>query len=163
MALSDFNSAVQVEPLSYEPYLARAVTYFDAGQLDRALADFQSAMRMPTANMQALLRSRCQFLARIGRPQDGLADCDKSLSLDPRNESALEIRGYAYYKLGQYKRAIQDYDAALGRNARLASALYARGVAKLKSGDLKGEADISAAKAINPVIGNELAEAGVAP
>ena len=65
-------------------------------------------------------------------------------------QDVLQTRAYAYFKLGQYQRAIQDYDAALRADARLASSLYGRGVAKLKIGDRKGEADISAAKAINP-------------
>jgi TonB family protein len=170
LAFADFDSAIQVEPLNYETYLGRAQAYFDAGQLDRSLTDFQRAMRMTKANNPGLLASRCRFLAHIGRPQDGLADCDKALGLVANvpaslgeTEAMLEIRGYAYFKLGQYQKAIQDYDAAIKRNGRLASALYARGVAKLKSGDAKGDVDITAAKAINPYIANMAAEDGIAP
>lgn len=66
-------------------------------------------------------------------------------------------------KLGQYERAIQDYDAALRINARLAPSLYGRDIAKLKRGDAKGESDLKAAKAIDPLIGEQMAEIGVMP
>jgi tetratricopeptide (TPR) repeat protein len=92
-----------------------------------------------------------------------LADCDKSLGLNPRDKGALETRGHAYFKLGQYQRAIQDYDAALGRDEHLSQALYARGIAKLKLGDTKGESDMAAAKAINPYIAEDSAELGIMP
>jgi tetratricopeptide (TPR) repeat protein len=75
----------------------------------------------------------------------------------------LDSRGDVYFKLGQFQRAIQDYDAALTRDERLAPALFARGTAKLKVGDPKGQADIAAAKAINPYIANLPAGGVVAP
>ncbi len=162
-ALSDVDTAMQVEPLNYEPYLARALMYFNAGAMDQSLADFRRAMGLPTVNMPALFTSRCNFLTRIGRPQDGLADCDKSLGLNPRDKGALETRGHAYLKLGQYQRAIQDYDAALGQDEHLSGSLYARGIARLKLGDATGETDVTAAKAVNPYIGEDLVELGIAP
>ena len=134
------------------------------GQQDRGLTDFRKAMSFPTVNPSGLYRQRCEFLTGIGRPQDALADCDKSVSLAAAGHpDALNSRANAYLKLGQFQRAIQDYDAALRRDGRFAPALYARGVSKLKMGDAKGDADITAAKAINPYIANMAAEDGIAP
>jgi len=55
--------------------------------------------------------------------------------------------------------AIADFDAAL--IADLTFALHGRGLAKVKKGDtLGGEADIAAAKAIDPRIADLLAKNG---
>lgn len=163
LALFDLDAAVAVEPLSYQPYLSRAQTYFDMGQQERALADFRKAMSFPTVHPAGLYLMRCEFLIGIGRPQDALADCDKSINLDPKYSDALSLRGDAYFKLGQFQSAMQDYDAALKIEPRLSQALYRRGMAKLKTGDTKGEADIAAAKGINPYIANMADQDGIAP
>jgi hypothetical protein len=50
------------------------------------------------------------------------------------------------------------FDAALAVNPRLANALYGRGIAKRRNGDPAGaNADVAAAKAINPGIAQEFA------
>ena len=51
---------------------------------------------------------------------------------------ALDSRGLAYLKKGQWDAAIADYNAALRLNPKLASSLYGRGLAKLKNGDTNG-------------------------
>jgi TonB family protein len=161
LAFSDFDSGVYVEPLNFVSYIARAEAYFKAGQQDRAAADLDSAMRVTSTSYQAY--ARCLYFTRIGKPQDGLVECNKAVTLLPRESQNLNNRGITYLKLGQYERAIQDYDAALRINARLAPSLYGRGVAKQKRGDAKGESDLKAARAIDPMIGEQMAEIGVMP
>jgi tetratricopeptide (TPR) repeat protein len=117
----------------------------------------------PAQSQPAAFNGRCFFLARIGRAQDGLADCDKALSLRPRSADTLDSRGYAYLRLGQFQMAIRDYDSVLRLNPKFAVALYGRGVAKLKLGDRRGEADINAAKQLAPGIAERMAELGVTP
>jgi Flp pilus assembly protein TadD len=64
--------------------------------------------------------------------------------------------------MGQLAAAVDDYSSALRSDPRLASALYGRGLAKLKTGDSAGgDADISAAKAIQPNIGDDFTRYGV--
>jgi len=164
LAVADLHTAVQVEPLSYNIRMARGEVRYDAGQVNEALADIDLAVRMAPAEDQATAyNGRCFFLARIGRAQDAVPDCDRSLMLRPRNAATLDSRGYAYLRLGQYQTAIRDYDSALSINRNFAVALYGRGVAKLKLGDRRGEADIRAAKQINPAIADQMAELGVTP
>jgi tetratricopeptide (TPR) repeat protein len=55
---------------------------------------------------------------------------------------------------GDYDTAIADYSAALKTNPRDAVALYSRGIAKKNKGDeAGGQADIDAAKQLDPKIG----------
>ncbi|HEY2875569.1 MAG TPA: hypothetical protein VGJ56_26815 [Reyranella sp.] len=60
--------------------------------------------------------------------------------------------------------AVADYDNALKHNPKLPSSQFGRGVAKRGKGDLSGgDADIAAAKAIDPGISDEMAKLGVMP
>ena len=74
----------------------------------------------------------------------------------------MDSRGLVYLKLGQLDNAIADYDAALRLDAKLAGSLHGRGMARLKKGDAAGgNADITAAKAINPDVAKDFARYGV--
>ncbi|MFI5031524.1 MAG: hypothetical protein ACHQPH_12570 [Reyranellales bacterium] len=60
--------------------------------------------------------------------------------------------------------AIADYDNALKRNPTLPPSQFGRGVAKRGKGDLSGgDADIIAAKAIDPGVADKMAKLGVMP
>jgi TonB family protein len=164
LAFADFDAAVQVEPLSYLIRMQRGSARHDAGQTEQGVADYDLAVRLAPAQYQpGALNDRCFFLARIGRAQEALADCDKSLSLRPRNANTMDTRAFAYFKLGQYQTAIREYDSALRLNPRMAVSLYARGVAKLKLGDRRGEADIGEAKKLDAGIERRMSQLGVVP
>jgi tetratricopeptide (TPR) repeat protein len=65
-------------------------------------------------------------------------------------------------KMGLFDTAIDDYNSALRLDPKLASALYGRGLAKRKKGDKLGsDADMSAAKKIHAMIGEDFARYGV--
>jgi hypothetical protein len=66
--------------------------------------------------------------------------------------------------MGKYADAIADDTAALASMPKLAPSLYIRGLAKNKSGDAAGgDADIAAAKAIDPKIADTYTGYGVTP
>jgi hypothetical protein len=66
--------------------------------------------------------------------------------------------------MGDIDRAIADFDVALVKHPKHAHSLFARGVAKVRNGDQAGgDADIAAAKAIEPRIEEEYARYGVRP
>jgi len=77
------------------------------------------------------------------------------LSDDTTLSTLLSVwRGAVYTQTHQYALAGQDFEAALKLNPRSAQALYGRGrVEKLTGKAAAGEADIRAAKAIDPTIG----------
>ncbi len=73
-------------------------------------------------------------------------------------------RGIAWSDKGDYERAIADYNASLERAPKSASSLYVRELAKRQKGDqVSGDADIAAAKAIDPKISTAYAGYGVTP
>lgn len=127
---------------------------------DDAINEYTQAIQLNSGNASAF-NNRCFDRAIIGQLQNALADCNESLRLSPNKAYALDSRGFAYLKLGQFEAAIADYDAALNLDPKMASSLYGRGIAKLKKGDADGHADITAAKAVDADIANEMAALGV--
>jgi len=66
-----------------------------------------------------------------------------------------------FLKMTQFDAAVSDYEAALRIDPKLAFALYGRGLARLRNDDSTGEADITAAKALQADIAEEYARYGV--
>ena len=64
--------------------------------------------------------------------------------------------------MGLYDDAIKDCSASLIRNPKSASSLYVRGLAKKRNhSETSGDADIAAAKMIDPKIARTYANYGV--
>jgi hypothetical protein len=71
----------------------------------------------------------------------------------------MDNMAFVLYQQGDYKDAITAYDANLALHPRHADSLFMRGYAKGKLGDQAGkDADIAAAKAINPGIAAEFSQ-----
>ncbi len=107
----------------------------------------------------SLLRAyhrRCWDRAMLGIDlNDALKDCNKAekLSLKGQDSGILESRGLVRERLGDHDKAIADFDVSLKVNPRNAWALYGRGIAeKAKHKVAEGDADLEAAKAIEPNI-----------
>jgi len=68
------------------------------------------------------------------------------------------IRALAYYDKQDYERSIADYTAAIGLDPENPLTLYGRGLARQKRNDRNGgDADVAAAKALDPDVVAEFA------
>jgi tetratricopeptide (TPR) repeat protein len=160
-AIRQHNEALRANPNDADSYYKRGMVYASNGQFNQALSDFDQALRLEP-NDPETLNNRCWTRAIIGELQGALADCDKALALRPSFTDALDSRGFIYLKLGLLSRSIADYDAAIKRDRKKATALYGRGKAKLRNGDTAGgNADLAAAKSIQPDIAAEFEQYGV--
>jgi tetratricopeptide (TPR) repeat protein len=84
--------------------------------------------------------------------------CGELIESGAENRQNLAIayynRGLAYENLDDYAKAIADYTQALALDPKDADALLYRGLDKIRLGDKAGgEADVAAAKRIDPNIG----------
>jgi tetratricopeptide (TPR) repeat protein len=121
----------------------------------------------------------CWVRATFGEGLDtALADCDAALRITPDDPLALHGRCFVHFRRGEYPLAIGDCNRAAdlfpkGRTFTTisnssqrsgADPLYVRGLLNLRMGhtDL-GNADIAAAKAIDPKIAETYAVYGVTP
>ena len=143
-------------------YTDRGGAYEHKGQYDRAIADFDRAIALRPDGVA--FNDRCFARAIANRDLGAaLADCNRALELLANDTSVLDSRGFVYFRLGQFDKAIADYDAALRGDPESASSLYVRGLAKRHKGDTAGgDADIAAAKVIDPKVANTYAGYGVA-
>jgi tetratricopeptide (TPR) repeat protein len=159
-AINDFDQSIKLDPDYANAFANRAETYLSKGEYKRAVLDYDEAIRLkPT--LEALWSGRCWTRAIVGELQAALADCNEALRLES-NVATFDSRGLTYLKMGQWDLAINDYSSALQSDPKLASSLYGRGLAKLMKGDTSGgNADLAAAKAIEPNIVEDFARYGV--
>ena len=94
-----------------------------------------------------------------------LADCNEAMRLDPKDIAyALANRSLIYLRLRRWDEALAGYEAFLKLKIRMDAGFYGRGVARLGKGDIAGgNADIAAAKEIDPKIAETFARYGVKP
>lgn len=84
------------------------------------------------------------------------------MRLDPQAASNIANRGIVQLRLNHVDQAVADFDEALKIDTKSANALYGRGLAKRRKGDrAAGDADISAAKAIETSIAERFAHYGI--
>lgn len=165
IGIADRNKSLWGAP----SYQGRGLVYEKKGDLDRAIADYTYAIGLykhPETDFAAssVLEDRCR--ARLVRNRDvndlrdALADCNAAImgnKVFP--EFPLNLRGVAYFKLGEFDKAINDFTASASKAKQpYAASLYARGLAKQKKGDVAGgQRDIVAAKSIQRDIDVEFA------
>ena len=99
-----------------------------------------------------------------GQLESAIQDYDQAIRLRPNFLSALISRGFAYLKMKNYGSAIAAFDAALEAYPENAPALYGRALAQRADGDaIEANAEIAAARRLDPAIVQELAALGVSP
>ena len=98
----------------------------EAGQDDRAIADYDAPSALDAAIRLRLRQSR-RRLREQGRPRSRARRLLESLRLDPTNANDFNRRGVAYYGKKDYDRAIADYDQAIKLNPAYPTALINRG------------------------------------
>jgi tetratricopeptide (TPR) repeat protein len=71
----------------------------------------------------------------LGRFDAAIADAEKSLELEPGSLAAIDTRGYAFLRAGQFRNAKQDYDFAISSGFEIAYTLLGGGLANAGLGD----------------------------
>jgi tetratricopeptide (TPR) repeat protein/predicted aspartyl protease len=164
-ALADLDAAARalVGPLNER--IAIGQIYTGLAAYDRAVAqyDLWLAAHPEDAHRAEALNGRCWARALWGRELDkALADCNAALKLRKADPQMLDSRGLVHLRLKQYDAAIADYDEALRAAPKLAWSLYGRGLARRATGKAaEGDADIRAALALQPDLGERARKAGV--
>ena len=82
------------------------------GQLDKALADFNDAIRLDPQN-PAAYEQRAEVWKVHHEDDKAIADYSEAIRVDPRDAAAYFGRGVAWQAKGRIDRAIADYDRAI--------------------------------------------------
>jgi tetratricopeptide (TPR) repeat protein len=138
-------------------YNNRGVAYRLKAEYDKAIEDFNEAIRLRPQS-PTTFNNRAVAYRNKGDLDHALADYNEAIRLNPNYIAALYNRGLLFDAKKEYERAIDDFNIALKIDPRNPFVLFRRGEAFLKKGSAgAGNADIAAAKAINPDIAEAIA------
>jgi Mg2+-importing ATPase len=122
-----------------EAHIDRGVAYRAKGDFERALDDFNHALRLGPKSTRALDARASIYLER--REFDrAIADFDAAIALQPKSAAAFQGRAEAYRGKNDLDRAIADYDAAIAIDPNSADAFFRRASA------YRGKQDVEHAK-----------------
>src|SRR5205807_7648112 len=112
-ALKHYDGAIDPTHPDALNLFRRAMAEQGLGQTDRALADYNEAIRLDPQNQVAYL-GRGSLLARRARNyRRAIDDFNRALQIEPRNVTALLARGAAQSQLGEFGPALADLDEAI--------------------------------------------------
>ena len=128
------TEAIELKPDWSWPYNNRGVAYYDLGQNERAIQDYNKAIQL-NPNYADAYNNRGIAYRHLGQYERAIQDYNKAIQLNPNYAEAYNNRGVAYMDgLKQYERAIQDYNKAIQLNPNYTEAYYNRGTAYAKLG-----------------------------
>jgi tetratricopeptide (TPR) repeat protein len=90
----------------------RGSAYRARGELERAIQDYDQAIKLDPNDVEAFFRRGIAH-GRRREFDSAIADFDRAIKLKPDHVGALYSRGLTYSNKGQWERAIQDYDQAI--------------------------------------------------
>lgn len=111
----------------------RGVAYRRKGVFDRAIADYQRAIKLKP-DFATAYSNRGLAYAKQGLYDLAIADFNQAIKLDPYNADTYLKRGNAYYDKGIYDRAITDYSRAIELKPDFLLAYYNRSDAYKQKG-----------------------------
>jgi tetratricopeptide (TPR) repeat protein len=115
-AIARYTLAIDSKALDKESlaiaYNNRGNAYDDKGQSDKALADYDQAIRLSPAFSEAFY-NRAFARHRLGQYEQALQDYDRVLFLEPDLASGYFNRSFTQAALGRYDRAVADVGKAL--------------------------------------------------
>ena len=166
VAISYCTEAIESGQLSGKAlgfvFYRRANAYNEIGERDRAIADYNQAIRI-NPNHAGSFSNRGVAHARKGNYDAAIQDYDQAIRIKPTYVDAFANRGVAYARQGDYDRAIQDYDKAIRLDNRHANAFYARGNAYRHKGEYdRAIEDYSEAIRLNPKHANAFSNRAIA-
>jgi tetratricopeptide (TPR) repeat protein len=107
-------------------YDNRGIHYSRKGEYDRAIPDFDEAIRLDPKFAQAY-NNRGIAYNNKGSYDRAIADFDEAIRLDSKNAAAYTNRGRAYNRKGSYDRAIADIDEGIRLDPKNAAAPFTYG------------------------------------
>ena len=151
-SISLWNHEIAHAPAKHFHYYNRADAYFNLGDIEMALADFNKALEMDPYCPDAHNKRGLIYLGR-GQDKLALADFDATLKLAPDYANAYENRGFLFHKNKQWASAMRDYDQAVSIDPYAENVYSNRGSLHLSMGNYGlALADFNRAIEIDPAV-----------
>jgi len=143
------------------PYNNRGVWYARQGQFDRALADFDAALRIQLDNA-SVYHNRGEAYIKMGDLPRALENFNRAIEYDPQYFKSYRSRAVIYRMQGNYSQALHDLNRVLQLKANDAESYYQRGYLYQIQGDVEHAlADYQHALYLNPNLAQAYNNRGV--
>jgi tetratricopeptide (TPR) repeat protein len=100
------------QPADANGFYQRGNSYEKQGDLDRAIADYDEAIRLDPKHANAFY-NRGNAYTRKGDFDRAIADFSEAIRLNPKDSIATTNRGSVYERKGDFDRALADYNDAI--------------------------------------------------
>lgn len=115
-AIADYTMSIRYNnPELHLPYTNRGLAYYSLGEYDKAMDDFDEALRINPEHADAY-NGRGFTYAELGNLDQALADLTTAIELDPEDASFYSNRGVLYRRRGDNEEALADYTRAIELN-----------------------------------------------
>ena len=153
-AIGACTAIIFLDPHNDGAFVNRGIAYRRVGDLERAISDYDEAIRLNPRAADAFNNRGNAFRTR-DEIERAMRDYDEAIRLNPHYAHAYNNRGIIFLEMGEVDRAIADFDRAIGEEASYANAFRNRGLARAqqRSFDL-AIADFDDAFRLNPAIGH---------
>ena len=148
------TALIQSNPQNDGAYVNRGIAYRRLGEIERAIRDYDQAIRVNPRAADAFNNRGNAFRAH-DEHERAVRDYDEAIRLDPHYAHALNNRGIIFLELGDANRAIEDFDRAIAEDGTYANAFRNRGIAHADLGRFDNAIeDFDIAFTLNPAIGH---------
>jgi TolB-like protein/Flp pilus assembly protein TadD len=140
-ARANAETAIALAPELGEAHAAMA-GLLERGYVDfpGATAEFTRALELSPNDVDVLQRSGVYFVGQ-GRTDQGLANLQRAIALDPLNAAAVGRSATAYYLARRYREALAADDRVLHLNPGMVMQIHNRGLDYLMLGELDAARD----------------------
>jgi tetratricopeptide (TPR) repeat protein len=127
-SISLWTNVLRIDPENSLALLNRGLAYSDAGQMDKALADFNKGEQLEPENPN-IINNRGSIYFKQGEYDKALNDFNRSIDLDPRFQLGYLNRAILWGRMREFEKTVQDCTSALEINKSFYRAYYYRATA----------------------------------
>ncbi|MEL7331786.1 MAG: tetratricopeptide repeat protein [Cyanobacteria bacterium J06560_2] len=157
-SLNEISKALAINPNSVQAiFIQTFFLGFDPNADPQDTLDLYARALAVNPNDTGILNGRCTTYTAIGDLEKAIADCTKSIDIDPKMTDSYVNRANIYFKQDKFDLAIQDHTRAIeilreqGNEAEAASAYANRSGVLVNTGDFEGAfSDIDKALDLDP-------------
>lgn len=135
-AMSDYNSAIKLDPKNLDAYYGRSRLYSTKKNFDGAIKDLSKALNISPNYIEAL-GDRGMLYKEKGNLEAAVDDFSKAVVLGPKHRWPYVQRGLIYMDMNKHDEAIADFEQIVKLDPKNSDSYEMRGKAYEKKGDYK--------------------------
>lgn len=129
--IETLNEAILLAPTLSDAYFKRALLYKEIGNLEAAIADYTTVIKLEGDGATSAYFNRALSLKKRGQFSAALTNLDHVLQITTNNANIWKVRGNISLLAGNHSTAISDFSKAIALDSDLAEAYFNRGIAHL--------------------------------